>query len=630
MSGHGRRAALPPAGFRPQLRLRHGQDGLIVRFVAEDHGAGTKDYDFNVLPVGPALRLAFAQAFAERTRPGGPLRALASANKTYWRLTHFAGYLSTLNRPPERAGDLVPVHLDGWFLQRSSLASAVMELTQLKADLRKMPGISAQFAGKAADRNERRPPPKASTTYSRAEFDRILNAARTDIRRAAKRIRANRDLLNQWRAGQIDEQADTRRWRQGHVLSSVDRTADVARNASGKQPRDWVAELGTVTEHVTSLHLGPDEAVAFVVLLVGLTGQNKSTILTAPAAHHRPDGYTGPIPTAIVELDKPRRGANRHMDTAFVDLPAWVPTPHEQPTGTDAGPDDALDLRTPFGIYMLLHDLASTSRRIAGSDRLLVWWASRGGKGKGRGLRTGLCSNVISDWAAKKALPSDPVDGRSDPEPLRVLLPQLRLTRAEMHQKPVAHTDDTLANDYLLRNRGNIRDYQKVVADTLDQEVAKAKTRSALHILTTAEVELARTDPTSVAARHGMDPATLTKTINGELDTVMAACTDNHASPHTPPGRPCTASFMLCLSCPCARALPHHLPLQVAVHGALHDRRSAMTPLRWAQRYAQAHALLADLLDRAGSSAVADARTHLTDDQRDLASRFLNRELDLP
>ena len=54
-----------------------------------------------------------------------------------------------------------------------------------------------------------------------------------------------------------------------------------------------------------------------------------------------------------------------------------------------------------------------------------------------------------------------------------------------------------------------------------------------------------------------------------------------------------------------------------------------MTPLRWTQRFAAAHAHLADLLDRAGPVAVADARTAITESDRTLVDRFLRRELDL-
>jgi hypothetical protein len=193
----------------------------------------------------------------------------------------------------------------------------------------------------------------------------------------------------------------------------------------------------------------------------------------------------------------------------------------------------------------------------------------------------------------------------------------------------VAHTERTLANDYLARQRRNITEYQQLVADTLEKEAAKARTHPALRTLSAAEVEQARTDAEAVAARHGMDPATLRRILAGELDTVMAACSDNTNSPHASVGTPCRASFMLCLSCPCARALPHHLPLQVAVHDALQARRTETTPLRWAQRFALPHTQLSDLLDRAGPAAVADAREGIAADQREVVERFLRRELDL-
>ena len=149
-------------------------------------------------------------------------------------------------------------------------------------------------------------------------------------------------------------------------------------------------------------------------------------------------------------------------------------------------------------------------------------------------------------------------------------------------------------------------------------------------MLPAAEIAEAREHPQRVAARHSIDPHTLTRLLSGDLDTVMAACVDHTNSPYTPAGTPCTASFMLCLGCRCARALPGHLPVQVAVFDLLVARRQHLTPLRWAQRFSLPHAQLSDLLQRAGSVAVHDARTGLTAAQLRLAERFLDRELDLP
>jgi hypothetical protein len=265
-----------------------------------------------------------------------------------------------------------------------------------------------------------------------------------------------------------------------------------------------------------------------------------------------------------------------------------------------------VDLHSGFGVFTLLHELAAPARQALGTDRLIAFWAGTG-SGVGRGLRTRFDNRLLQAWADR-----------------------LRLTYNELQQRPVAHTEKTLANEYLARIRGNLADYQKLVAAALAEQVTKASTRARLHALTEADLAEAREHPARVAARHGMDTATLQRMLAGELDTVLGACVDHTNGPHTAPGQPCRASFMLCLSCPCARAMPLHLPLQVLVHDALTARQSAVTPLRWAQRFALPHTQLTDLLDRAGPIAVADARRDATPAQRELAERFLNRELDLP
>jgi hypothetical protein len=503
----------------------------------------------------------------------------------------------------------------------------------LKTTLRKVEGVSAEFLGALNERNPgRRNTTRAKASYSRTENQRILNAARADIRRAADRIRGNRDLLRRWRAGELDGQPEQVQ-RTGGLLDYVDRQNDVPRYThKATPPRYWVTALGTVDQHMTALHLSAMEAVAFVVLLVGLTGQNKSTIQATPATHHRPDGHTGDIASAIVELDKPRRGSRRHMDVPLTNLPRWARTGDPRPGG--AKPDDTepdgdarADLHSPFGVYMLAHELAAPARQTLGSDRLLAWWAGTGGR---RGLRDKLQSTSTQAWSRGHDLPTDAAAATpGHTEQLTVTLGRLRLTYNELQQRPVAHTDTTLANEYLARNRGNLAEYQRVVADALAEQVTKATTRGKLRTLSQQDVTEAREYPARVAARHGMDAATLQRMLSGELDTVLGACIDHTNSPHTTAGQPCRASFMLCLSCPCARAMPDHLPIQVLVHDELDRRKTTVTPLRWAQRFALPHAQLGDLLNRAGTAAVIDARHAAAADQRQLVDRFLNRELDV-
>lgn len=86
---------------------------------------------------------------------------------------------------------------------------------------------------------------------------------------------------------------------------------------------------------------------------------------------------------------------------------------------------------------------------------------------------------------------------------------------------------------------------------------------------------------------------------------------------------------MKCLECPCARALPHHLPIQVLVHDRLEDHRQQMAPLAWTQRFGLPHAQLTELLQRYDPTDIVDARCAAADSDHALVERFLNGELDL-
>ncbi|MBN3459858.1 hypothetical protein JNN96_38195 [Mycobacterium sp. DSM 3803] len=508
--------------------------------------------------------------------------------------------------------------MNGWYLIGANQVGISLRLAELKQVLRRMDGLSVAFLDAV---NERNPTPvKASThrSYSRSENQRILNAARADVRTAATRIRSGRKLLQLWRDGELEDESEDIR-HLGQVLDYADIHADVPRTPRQGTPAAWVRQLGPPAEHLARLYLTATDVAAFAVLLVGLTGQNASTILDAPADHHRPDGNSGDMPTAVVRLDKPRRGARRNMDVALSSAPTWATGGTSGDTEDDP---DKLDLRSPFGVYSLLHELSAPGRRILGTDRLFVWWGRTGSKDCGRGLRT-RHDGLVARWSVQTAIPADAADER-----LTVTLQRLRLTFNELQQRPVAHTDKTLANEYLVRNRGNFVEYQRVVASALAEQVTKADTLARMRTLSAQDIELAQVDPHSIAKRHGMDAITLQRMLAGELDTVMGACVDNTNSPHAAAGEPCRASFMLCLSCPCARATPAHLPIQVLVYDELQSRRLATTPLRWAQRFSLAHNQLGDLLDRAGEVAVADARTAATPADHQLVLRFLSRDLD--
>ncbi|MGW8992587.1 hypothetical protein ACWGRF_22010 [Streptomyces zhihengii] len=610
------------------------EDGRrIVRCYSQD-GQERADYDVSNLAMPGLLREAMIGALVARTTPGEGLTSRHSFSKSYRALVEFDRYLTALETAPQKADEIAPEQFDGFYDRRKAggIKTAGHELVEVRQLLLRTAGISDALAGRLAGAMPSRPDSEPLHSYSRDELKRIAKAARTALRVAEARIRGNRDLLAQFRAGDLDVSEDIHLRRRLQILDHLDRVGDVPRrmrNAAGKvqfAPETWVMSKGTIPDVVGSLHLKPEEIAAAAVLFGVMTGQNPEPILKMTAAHHRADGGVGPG-TAIVGLRKPRRQGRAYMDVALSEVPDWISIPEK--------PDELATrdiLHTPFGLYILIHDLTAQARRFAGGNRLLVAYMSSGGgrSGKGRGWRPIRTDGaLISKLGRAWNLPSDETDDEGTPLPMQPLrLETLRITYIELHQKPVAHTERTAATRYLVRNRGNISEYRKVVAEALTSEVAKARARSKIIAMTAEQMADAQANLKVTAAEMGLEPTVLKRMLAGELDTVLGACTDNTGGPYNP-GEPCRASFLLCLDCECARALPRHLPLQVLVHDRLAERREQMDPLQWASRFAGPHAQLADLLDQADETAVEDARKAAGPAERKLADRLLNRELDI-
>ncbi|MFI5540643.1 hypothetical protein ACIA5H_30040 [Nocardia sp. NPDC051900] len=616
----------PAAGYRPPERLFLGPDECRVLFFPE-LGGDPVELDFMDLPLSKELRDWFATAAAGATGPSGPRRTATSASDIVSTFLRFARYLAGLDNPPQSPHRLRAVHLNGYILTGGVGTTLHRDLPTLRSVFRFAPDVPAEFAARLATARVAKAEER-ETSYTEKEFNRILGNARTQLRASATRIRAANSLLDQWRAGQIDQATDARRWELGWLLDYVDREGDVPRagavapNAKKPHQADVVNRHGGAAAVPAHLYPTYMEIGAAVALMIGLTGHNLGTIRAATVHHHRTDAEAGGAPTILVDWLKPRRGPRR----AAMTVPLQDVTPDgARPTGRD-------DLTTPFGLYTLLLELGARARARAGSDSLFVAFTPKG-NGKGRdvaGFRVQVPKSILLHWGDALELPADTPDPSTGvPGTLRVRSRRLRLTFLELYQRPVAHTETTLVNEYLARNRGNLAEYQQVVADVLTEQVSKARAAT-IPVLSADDVALARIDPASVAARFGISTQTVTELVDGRLDTVLAGCTNNLNSPYSHAGKPCQASFLMCLSCPCARATPAHLPVQVLVHDALLARRPEMTPLKWAQRFAEPVTQLVDLLDQHSTAAVADARANATRFHRLLVDRFLARGLDMP
>lgn len=482
--------------------------------------------------------------------------------------------------------------------------------------------VTSAISATACHVAQRNPKSSEKTSYSRAEFTQIARLARSDLRVAAARIRKNREMLRQFRAGKLVDPD-----RRLELLEFVDQHADVPRYSrptrNGTFSRKaWVQDsgFGSNAEIVGWLHLTCIELAAAALLLGIMTGQNRSVILGLTTSHHRPDGHIdGEKSIAILDTHKPRRGSRAYMNLALTEIPDWITTP-----STLASPTARDELHTPFGLYALLIDLTSRSRELIGTEHLLTGYHASGSTG--RGIRALASNDHFRNWSARHNIQPD-TSVANDHGYLSVNLDLIRLTYVTLHQKPIAHTETTLVKDYLSRDRGNLGQYRQVVAAALAEEVDKARSRSVMEAF--SRDEIAQSDAAALAAKHGIEPAVFKRMLAGELDTVMNACIDNDNSPFGTPGQPCRASFMMCLECPCARALPHHLPVQTLVLDRLQARRAEMTPLVWTERFARAHTQLSDLVSRHDAVDVDEARENATPQQQAMVDRFINREMDI-
>lgn len=627
---------MPEAGYTPPQRLFLDDGECRVRFFSELDG-DVIDYDFTSFAVARPLQEAFARAFDAHVGPGGQINGTGGANNAFRQLNAFVKLLIKDERPPSVPADLAPRHLTEFLLSKGDAPTAGMMLGLLRSLLVHVEGLTPQFAAKCSEWvPDRREKITSRGSYSADEEKAILDAARKTVRAAAARIRKARDVLGRWRRGEITQEADPDLFEYGSILDMVESGRELPRNKWDNGTAPWIARHGTVMELMKQLHLNVQETAAITILLVRLTGENGSTIIKAPAAFHRTDGGAGPVSTVQVDLSKPRRGRRRYMTAALSDLPSWAAAPQEE--GVLSARDE---LHTAFGLYMLVLELTAPARRNMGTDRLLVYWVPKAGGPRlrqgtvvkrrhknGPGFRDQLSLSAVGAWGAELNLIADEPDEDGGPQRLIVGTGRMRVTHSAREQKPVAHTTQTLADTYLRRDKTSLREYQKVVADVLEKEVVKARTAGRIQQLSREDVSEALRAPEPVAKRLGVSTEMMRLLVARDADTVLAACTDNTNSPHSPLGEPCRASFLKCLDCPCARAMPHHLEVQTVALDMIDERRTHMTALRWAERFALPYFQLEDLLKRAGKRAVSKAREQAGDAERELVRRLLDGELD--
>ena len=623
----GRAAALPDGTWEAPQRTPPGGPDTTVVFIEETSGT-PKVFDFSRLPGEAGVQCWLARAFARRTGPRSGVKRLESARGLYYTCRRFAAVLADMDLVVHGPAGLTGAHIAAFTLRYAGMPTGRADLITLRALLRDddelpEPARAALLAGRLPQsRAQDRDPVVA---YDAQEWQLIMTALRRDVRAVRDRISAGRALLARYRAGEITAGPDARL---GAVLDMFDRTGDVPREKSGN-PARRVTRAGGVDAVAALLCLTAAEMTAFCLLLTALTATNFGTVAAWPAISFRPGGGgdgpggAGSDPASavtLVEQVKPRRGPEReHMVTALEDLPAalaGVLTAEEA---------DGRLFRSPARLYWLLVDLTACSRRHRASTSAFTAFGSRAG-----GFIDRVGSHHVQQWARAGSFPAARTASagavRGAPS---IDVRRIRQTAIEHAGRPVAHTRATMNDRYLARSQ-NVRDDSRiVVADALRDQEARARTAQAVPVFTAAFCARFGTDPDATAAEVGLDAAVLTEMIAGRQDTAVTSCIDHLSGPHTHPGQVCTASFLTCLDCVNARALPHQLPVQHAMAEQLAALRPHLDPTVWRARFQRRLHQLDDIFAAYTAAEHDQARAAITGQHRSLAGDVLSGDWDL-
>lgn len=615
-AGPGRPASQPPPGWQSP-RHRHRSDPSTVVFVEELTGKTTM-LDLSGLPVSEAMRIWLAEALARRVGARSGVKRTSSAMIKYQLVVRLAESLKTAS--PARPEQFGASHVKRFRLAHQGKPIGRTYMKGLRELLRDDPRLATAARAELFDKPLGKTGAVAPLApYTDTQWHRLTSLMRGDIRRARDRIRAGRALLVAYRAGRLEQGGDEQRL--GEILDMIDRTGDVPRDARGR-PKPWVTRLGGGRGHYAGhrLCLAPFEATAFCLYLVALTGINFGTVGSWPEAHLRPDGGLGVDAVALIETSKPRRGPDReHLVLAVEDD---VP-PELAEILIDETSDWRL-MRSPLRIYELLLELTELSRRHGRHQRAFGCLAvNQGGPGRWR-VDLSSKSRYPDLWAIKHGRVSG---GGCDTAAVDVR--RLRQTVIERTRRPAGHTTATMNDRYLARSPQVQAESRIIVGDALRDQVDKARVKQQVPVLTTRWVQDARRDPLHAARDAGLDPATVTDIIDGGMDTVAAACADPLDSPFSEARIPCTASFLDCLSCPNARALPHHLPIQIGLRDQLAALRAHLEANVWASRYATAHSQLDQILGHYSAPERDQARRALTASHTEMINDLLDGRLDL-
>lgn len=580
-------AALPDAQYRRPASL--DSTGLIATLWSED-GVNAGVFDFGPLPGGLQLRQQFAAAFDRKIGPAGHWRSWDTCYTGYQSVRLLLRGLAASEQPPETIGQITPAMWTSWRMSLPPTAGTRHHLISLRSLLLPAPELAPETR-EVIDRRVDPAPAPTEVAYTYQEYLRIRSAAATVFNSAATRIRDNREHLRRWRAGEFT--AASNDWLIGEALDCVARTGEVPllEHVSGwrRPSRRHTAVLGGLAPEKTwgRLFLSRSEVFAAAILLVASESWNKSVLHRMRIPQEHSPALADDADVYTVQLDKPRRPVRlRHTSSNLLD--------------NGPGSPGRLLRRVVEATEPARETLAALGQP---TDRLLVYRTacpSRRGQEFGFGIGKSVKVGTVGSVSLRR---------------LR------RTVQVLIRKEPSQNSQQVHDTVYMLRDPASQHDAGETIARGLTDAAEHAHLVGAMRLVlgTDAQTLVELSD----------DPAVTAAIARGDLDTATAACTDFTHSPHNDPGRPCTASFLLCLACPNAVATRRHLPRLVHLYDGLDELHAVLDTAVWDRHWQKHFARISVLLETHTTAAERSAaRARITDSDRTTIDRLLRRTFD--
>lgn len=576
MSRRGRRAVLPPTDFVVDPPLV--ADGLIVTMV--NKAGHKKTFDFADLSVPAPMQRSLAVVFAaQQPRWNSHL----TATSAWGRLQAFAQFVSSLEEAPDDLPDLDAAAFKRWRLKHISTSTGRNTLRVVHRLLRSDPRLSTGAVAEELARRIPRPKPSGKS-YDDKERADVLLAATRQCRSAWLRIAENTALLEQWRAGSLDEAS--RDGKLGAILDHLARVGDVPRTQlpSGQMAVTNRRVLGgrDSTHTWGRLFLSRGELTALAVLLTDRFGWNLSVFDRLPAPTRAPSVGERANITYQVQIEKRRAGNGRWFSTENI---------------TDSGADSPGRLITQ-ALAATLHGRLLAARLAPGTDLLMTAHASLLAGNTTRDLDRpqpvgplifGVSGQDSKTWAEQHQLSSSPFR-------------RLRRTTVNREGVPLQHTQGTHESVYVLPDE---------TVQKASQEVFEAGAREAL----------------DQAKRAAFGGQLISAATPGHGQTATADCADETTTAWPAEGGGCGADFLLCLACPNAHVHPGHYPRLALLHEKVHSLQSVLPERLWQSRWEEHSQRLDSLANRVGPTTWATARKRVDGIDRTVVDLLLKGQL---